>query len=58
MLCLGRSSGFRIKFEPSLNLVAAFGREEFVGANLMSFVRILEKQIQEYPEEWEEWISF
>ena len=58
MLCLGRSSGFRIKFEPALDLVAASGRDEFVGANLPNFVRILEKQIQDYPEEWEEWISF
>lgn len=58
MLCLGRSSGFRIKFEAALDLVAASGREEFVRANLPNFVRSLEKQIQDHPEEWEEWISF
>jgi len=58
MLCLGRSSAFRIKFGPALEIVAASGREEFVGANLPNFVRILEKQIQAHPEEWEQWISF
>ncbi len=58
MLSLGRSSGFRIKFGPALEVVTASGREEFVRANLPNFVRILENQIQEYPEEWEQWISF
>lgn len=58
MLSLGKSSAFRIKFGPALEVVAASGREEFVRANLPNFVRILEKQVQEYPEEWEEWISF
>ena len=39
-------------------MAAASGREEFARANLPNFVRIIEKQIQDYPEEWEEWISF
>jgi lauroyl/myristoyl acyltransferase len=58
MLCLGRSSGFRIVFEPALEMAAANGREEYVRTNLPNFVRLIEKQIQDYPEEWEEWMSF
>jgi KDO2-lipid IV(A) lauroyltransferase len=58
MLCLGRSSAFRIGFAPMLEMVAVSGREEFVRENLPNFVRVIEKQIQDYPEEWEEWISF
>jgi KDO2-lipid IV(A) lauroyltransferase len=58
MLCLGKSSSFRIVFEPALELAVASGRDEFVRANLPNFVRTIEKQIQSHPEEWEEWISF
>ena len=58
MLCLGRGSGFRIRFEPALEMVPASAREEFIQANLPNFVKTLEKHIQDHPEEWEEWISF
>jgi lauroyl/myristoyl acyltransferase len=57
MLCLGRSSAFRIIFGPMLDLAQAPGRAEFVRANLPDFVRTIEKQIVDYPEEWEQWMS-
>ena len=57
MLCLGRSSAFRIVFGPMLEIVQAPGREEFIRANLPAFVQIVEKQILDYPEEWEQWMS-
>jgi Kdo2-lipid IVA lauroyltransferase/acyltransferase len=58
MLCLGRSSAFRIIFDSTLDIVQASEREEFVRANLPTFVESIEKQIRDYPEEWEEWMSF
>ena len=58
MLSLGKSSSFRIVFEPALEIGVASGRDEFVRANLPNFVRTIEKQIRNHPEEWEEWISF
>ncbi len=57
MLCLGRSSGFRIIFGPMLDIVQAPGRDEFIRANLPAFVQTVEKQILDYPEEWEQWMS-
>ena len=54
----GQEFWFSIKLGPALEVVTASGREEFVRVNLPNFVRILEKRIQEYPEEWEQWISF
>ena len=58
MLCLGRSSGFRIVFDPMLEIVEAGGRDEFIRANLPAFVQAIERQIGEHPEEWEQWMSF
>jgi KDO2-lipid IV(A) lauroyltransferase len=57
MLCLGRSSDFRIVFEPMLDIVRAAGREEFIRANLPAFVESIEKQIVDHPEEWEQWMT-
>ena len=58
MLCLGRSSAFRIRFQPALDIAPASCRKEFVSANLPMFVQTIEKQIRNYPEEWEAWMSF
>jgi len=58
MLCLGRSSAFRIKFDPALDIAPASVGKEFVRANLPTFVQTIEKQIRDYPEEWEAWMSF
>ena len=56
MLCLGRSAGLRITFGPALDIVDAAGRDEFVAANLPSFVQTIEKQIADHPEEWTLWM--
>jgi lauroyl/myristoyl acyltransferase len=55
MLCLGRSSGFRIRFDPMLEIDAASSREAFVAANLPRFLAVLERHITENPEEWRLW---
>jgi lauroyl/myristoyl acyltransferase len=55
MLCLGRSTDFRIAFSPMLDIVPAQDRAGFVAANLPSFVEVLEKQIEANPEEWTPW---
>ncbi len=57
MLCLGNSSDLRIIFGPMLDIVRAPGREEFIRANLAAFVETIEKQILDYPEEWEQWLT-
>ncbi|HEY1205752.1 MAG: lysophospholipid acyltransferase family protein [Bryobacteraceae bacterium] len=57
MLCLGRSSAFRIVFGPMLDIVPAPGRDEFIRANLPAFVETIEKQILDHPEEWEQWMT-
>ena len=57
MLCLGRSSDFRIVFGPMLEIVQPPGRDEFIGANLPAFVETMEQQILQHPEEWEQWMS-
>ena len=56
MLCLGRSTDLRIIFGPRLDIVDTSGRDEFVAANLPSFVQTIEKQISENPEEWTLWM--
>ena len=56
MLCLGRSTGLRITFGPMLDIIDASGRNEFVDANLPSFVQTIEKQIADNPEEWTLWM--
>ena len=58
MLCLGRSSGFRIRFDPLLTLDPAPSREAFVSANLPRFLTAVENQIVENPEHWRLWNHF
>lgn len=58
MLCLGRSTNLRIIFSPGLDVVKVPGREEFIRANLPTFVGTIEKQIRDHPGEWEQWPSF
>jgi lauroyl/myristoyl acyltransferase len=55
MLCVGRSTGFRIVFSPRLQLVMTATRDEFVAVNLATFVRVLEEQVQNNPEQWTLW---
>jgi lauroyl/myristoyl acyltransferase len=55
MLCLGRSSGFRIRFDPMLEIDGASSREAFVAANVPRFLAVLERHITENPEEWRLW---
>ena len=57
MLCLGRSSDFRIVFGPRLDVVHEPGRDAFMQANLPAFVATMEQQILHHPEEWEQWMS-
>jgi lauroyl/myristoyl acyltransferase len=57
MLCLGCAAGFRIVFKPALNLVREAGREEFIRANLASFIEAIEEQVRAYPGDWEQWMS-
>jgi KDO2-lipid IV(A) lauroyltransferase len=57
MLCLGRSSDFRIVFGPAFDTVRVPGRDEFIEANLPAFVATMEQQILNHPEEWEQWMS-
>jgi lauroyl/myristoyl acyltransferase len=56
MLCLGRSTGFRIRFSPMLRAVKAASREEFVNSNLPAFTEVFERQIADHPEEWRLWL--
>lgn len=58
MLCLGRSSGFRVVFDPMLEIAEAGERDEFIRRNLPTFVEAIERQVSRHPEEWEEWMSF
>jgi len=58
MLCLGRSSGFRIVFDPMLKIAQTDGRDEFIRTNLPTFVQAIERQISEHPDEWEQWMTF
>jgi len=58
MLCLGRSTAFRVIFSSMLDIVKTPGREAFIRANLPIFVQTIEKQIRDHPGEWEQWTSF
>lgn len=58
MLCLGRSAGFRIRFDPMLEMEHAPSREAFAAANLPRFLAVVERQIIENPEEWRLWNQF
>jgi predicted LPLAT superfamily acyltransferase len=55
MLGLGRSSGFRIRFDPMLEIESASSREAFVSANSPRFFAVVERQIVENSEEWSLW---
>ena len=55
MLCLGRSSDLRIVFSPPLDIVQSSSRDDFIGRNLPTFVKCLEKQIEDHPAEWVLW---
>jgi KDO2-lipid IV(A) lauroyltransferase len=55
MLCLGRSTGFRIRVGPQLDVAPAASREEFVTRNAPVFAQAVEGQIMENPEEWQLW---
>jgi lauroyl/myristoyl acyltransferase len=55
MLCLGSSSGFRIRFDPMLEIDGAPSRETFLSANLPRFLAVVERHIIENPEEWRLW---
>ncbi|HTS47738.1 MAG TPA: hypothetical protein VMH05_07335 [Bryobacteraceae bacterium] len=54
-LCLGRSDGLRICFDPMLEIVRGSSRDAFVSANLSQFLTIVEKQVIANPEEWRLW---
>jgi KDO2-lipid IV(A) lauroyltransferase len=58
MLCLGRSDGFRIRFDPMLQVERASSREASVSRNLDRFLSVVEKQVIENPEEWTLWNHF
>jgi lauroyl/myristoyl acyltransferase len=58
MLCLGRSDGFQIRFQPPLNVEPAPSREAFLSAHLPRFLAVVEKQVTENPEEWRLWNHF
>lgn len=55
MLCLTRSAGFQIRFDPMLDVVRAASRDEFVHANLPAFTGVFERQIAAHPEQWRPW---
>jgi lauroyl/myristoyl acyltransferase len=55
MLCLGSSSGFRIRFDPMLEIDGAPSREAFLSANLPHFLGVVERHIIENPGEWRLW---
>ena len=55
MLSLGRSSDLRIVFSPPLDIVQSSSRDEFIGRNLPTLVKCLEKQIADHPAEWVLW---
>lgn len=55
MMSTGRSDGFRIRFDPMLETVAASSREAFLRANLSQFLTVVERQITCHPEEWRLW---
>jgi len=57
-LSLGRSTGFRIRFDPMLAIHPAPSRETFLSANLPRFLAVVERQIVENPEEWRLWNHF
>ncbi len=58
MLALGRSSGFRIRFDPLLAVDRTASRETFLSANLSAVLSVVEKQIVEHPQDWRLWNHF
>ena len=55
ILCLGRSDGLRIRFDPMLTIDSAPSRETFISTNLPRFLAVVEGQITDNPEEWRLW---
>jgi lauroyl/myristoyl acyltransferase len=56
MVCTGDASGFRIEFGEPIEMIPSNGADEFAAANLPVLAAVVEKQIQEHPEEWGRWI--
>lgn len=56
MLCVGNSENLTIVFEEPVCLEMTSNKDELVATNLPKFVKILEKQILEHPDQWESWI--
>lgn len=55
MRCVGRSSDLQIVFSPPLDIVQSSNRDDFIGRNLPTFVKCIEKQIADHPAEWVLW---
>lgn len=55
MLCVGRSTGFRIRFEPMLEMEGASSREAFTSANVTRFLSVVEGHVKENPDQWRLW---
>jgi lauroyl/myristoyl acyltransferase len=55
MLCLGRSDGFRIRFDPELDIQPSSSRGAFASANLPRFMAAIERHVIENPEQWRLW---
>lgn len=56
MQCLGSTEDLSIVFDAPLAVVRGGTREAFLAANLPLFVRTLEAQVREHPDEWELWV--
>lgn len=57
MLCMGDSDNLKIRFDSEIPLAPDNDEKAFVAKNLPLFVRHLENQILEHPDQWETWIS-
>jgi lauroyl/myristoyl acyltransferase len=55
MLCLGNQRKPSIHFDEPISFLPAVSAEEFALLNLPALVAKLERQIKEYPEQWELW---
>ncbi len=55
VLCLGRSTGFRIIVSPRMEVLRSASADEFVERNMPAFTRVLSQQIADHPGEWRLW---
>ncbi len=55
VLCLGRSTGFRIIVSPRLEVLQSPSPDEFVDRNMPAFTQVLSQQIADHPGEWRLW---